>query len=201
SEDAQKTLERNQKLGSGSVVSATQLQAFQLAADRAELALRQAGIDLANRKIVSPISGTLGIVRVEAGVEVTSSTILATVEDNSGITVSYYLPERFVGMVQSGDPVTAAPVGRPGTEFEARVTAVDNRVDGATGSFEVEAVIPNDERFLRSGMSFTMMMQFSGDTFIAVSPLAVQWGSDGAYVWRVTDGKAQRVEIGIVQRN
>lgn len=200
-DDARKTLARNELLGSGALVSATQLQAFQFAADKADLALRQAEINLANRKIISPIDGTLGIIRVNPGVEVAQSTVIATVEDNSGIKVSYDLPERFVGKVKPGDPVTAIAIARPGTELMARVTAVDNRVDDATGVFEVEAVIPNDGGFLRSGMSFTMTMRFAGDTYIAVPPLAIQWGSDGAYVWRVNENKAQRVAIHIIQRN
>lgn len=200
-DDAKMTLDRNQRLGTGSVVSATQLQAFQLAADKAELALRQAEIDLANRKIVSPIDGTLGILRVNAGVEVAQSTVIATVEDNSAIKVSYDLPERVVGKVKPGDTVSAIAIARPGNERVARVSAVDNRVDETTGSFEVEAIIPNEDGLLRAGMSFTITMQFAGDTYAAVPPLAVQWGAEGAYVWRVTESKVQRVPIRIVQRN
>ena len=200
-DDAKMTLDRNQRLGTGSVVSATQLQAFQLAADTAELALRQAEIDLANRKIVSPIDGTLGIIRVNAGVEVAQSTVIATVEDNSAIKVSYNLPERVVGKVKPGDTVSAIAIARPGNERVARVSAVDNRVDETTGSFEVEAIIPNEDGLFRAGMSFTITMQLAGDTYAAVPPLAVQWGAEGAYVWRVAESKVQRVPIRIVQRN
>jgi multidrug efflux pump subunit AcrA (membrane-fusion protein) len=50
-------------------------------------------------------------------------------------------------------------------------------------------------------MSFTVSMQFAGQSHVTVNPLAVQWGSDGAYVWRVTDGKAEKVPVRIVQRN
>jgi RND family efflux transporter MFP subunit len=200
-DDAQKTLDRFKQLGASSSVSATQMQAFQLAADKAELDLRQARIDLDNRQVVSPIAGTIGIVRVNPGVEVTQSTVIATVEDNATIKVIFDLPERFVGKINPGDPVTAVPIAQPGHEFQAVVNALDNRIDEASGSFEVEARIPNGDHTLRSGMSFTMTMQFPGDTYVAVPPLAVQWGSDGAYVWRVVDHVAHRVDVKIVQRN
>lgn len=200
-DDAQKTLDRFKKLGASASVSATQLQAYQFAADKAELDLRQAGIDLNNRQVVSPIAGTIGIIQVNPGVEVTQSTVIATVEDNSAIKVSFHLPERFVGKIDPGDPVTAISIAQPGTELQAVVTALDNRVDEASGSFEVEAQIPNSDHTLRSGMSFTISMRFPGDTYIAVPPLAVQWGSDGAYVWRAVDHVAHRVDVSIVQRN
>lgn len=200
-EDAQRTLDRYRQLGSSASASETQLQAYQLAADKAELDLRQARIDLDNRQIVSPIAGTIGIIAVNPGVEVTQSTVIATVEDNSAIKVDFDLPERFVGKVRAGDRVSAVPVSQPGTEFEAVVTAVDNRIDQATGSFALEARIANTEHRLRAGMSFTMTMRLAGDTHVAVPPLAVQWGSEGAYVWRVTDDVARRVDVNIVQRN
>jgi hypothetical protein len=34
-----------------------------------------------------------------------------------------------------------------------------------------------------------------------VSPLAIQWGTDGAYVWAVDDGRAKRIPVRIIQRN
>ena len=44
-------------------------------------------------------------------------------------------------------------------------------------------------------------MKFPGDTYPSVDPLAIQWGTDGAFVWAVRDGKAERVPVRIVQRN
>lgn len=200
-DDAQKTLQRSQQLGSNLSVSGTQLQAYQLAADKADLALRQARIDLDNRNIISPIAGTIGLIQVNPGIEVTQSTSIATVQDNSAIKVSFHLPERYVGKITTGAAVSAVPIAQPGVMLEAKVTAIDNRVDEASGSFEVQALIPNLDHSLRSGMSFTMTIGFSGETYLAVEPLAVQWGSEGSYVWRILDHKAERVPVVIVQRN
>jgi RND family efflux transporter MFP subunit len=74
-------------------------------------------------------------------------------------------------------------------------------VDSASGTFEVQASIPNTDDSLRAGMAFTVTMNFPGDSFPAVDPLAVQWGSDGAYVWTDKNGKAEQVKVRIVQRN
>ena len=42
---------------------------------------------------------------------------------------------------------------------------------------------------------------FPGETFAAVDPLSIQWSTNGAYVWKVVDGKAVRGKVDIVQRN
>ena len=50
-------------------------------------------------------------------------------------------------------------------------------------------------------MLFQVSMKFPGDKYPAVDPLAVQWGSDGAFVWAVREGKGVRVPVSIIQRN
>ena len=65
----------------------------------------------------------------------------------------------------------------------------------------VQARIANPADSLRAGMSFQVAMQFAGESYPAVSPLAVLWGSDGAFVWVVKDDKIKRVPVRIVQRN
>lgn len=199
--DATKTLARNKQLNTGNVVSASQMQSFQLAADVAELNLRRAKLDLANRSITAPIDGTVGIVQVSVGVEVGTQTVIATIEDSSTIKIRFWLPERLVGAVKVGDPITAIPVARPQDDLGGVVSAVDNRVDAATGTFEVLASIANTDDSLQSGMSFTVSMAFPGDPYVAIPPLAVQWGSSGAFVWRVVDHVAQRIAVRIIQRN
>ena len=47
----------------------------------------------------------------------------------------------------------------------------------------MQAVIANADDTLRAGMSFQVAMKFPGDTYPSVNPLAIQWGTDGAFVW------------------
>jgi RND family efflux transporter MFP subunit len=97
--------------------------------------------------------------------------------------------------------VDAAAISRPGEVHKGVVEAVDNRIDAASRTIRVRAKIPNPDDRLRAGMSFTVSMRFSGESYPAVDPLSVQWDSKGSYVWRVKDGKAERVAVKIVQRN
>lgn len=200
-EDARRTLERNRVLVESNAAPANQTQAVELAAQMADLALRSAEKDAADRIITAPISGVLGILKVSVGNAVTPQTAIAMIEDASSLDVNFWLPERLAGQIGIGDSATLVPVARPEASYAGKITAVDNRIDPASGTFQVQARVDNSDDSLRAGMSFTVSMQFAGQSHVTVNPLAVQWGSDGAYVWRVSDGKAEKVPVRIVQRN
>ncbi len=172
-----------------------------IALEAAELALASADLEFKRREIVAPITGVAGIVTVNPGDNVTTSTAIATLDDRSELLVDFWVPERFAPVVKVGQPLTATPVARPGKLYEGSVEAVDNRIDEASRTLRIRARIGNENDDLRAGMAFTVVMSFDGERYPAVDPLSVQWDSDGSFVWRVTDGKAEKVAVRIVQRN
>ena len=200
-EDAEGRLERVMALRQSNTVTAVQQAEAELNVDNARLALREAELALERRSIVAPISGVVGILPVTTGNYVTSQTEIATIEDRSQILVDFWVPERFAGAIEVGAPLRATSVARGSEVFEGEVSAIDNRVDAESRTLRVQAGITNPDDALRAGMSFEVEMRFPGDTYPAVDPLAVQWSADGAYVWRVADGKAERVPVRIIQRN
>ncbi|MEO4001645.1 efflux RND transporter periplasmic adaptor subunit [Mesorhizobium sp. CAU 1732] len=200
-EDANSRLERVQALRTSNTVTAVQLNEAQLAVNNARLQLRDAELTLSRRSIVAPISGIVGILPVSAGNYVTAQTEIATIDDRSRIVIDFWAPERFAGMISVGQTVTASSVARPGQSYEGVVSAVDNRIDSQSRTLRIQASIENEDDTLRAGMSFQTQMQFPGDTYPSVDPLAIQWGTDGAFVWLVQNGVARRAPVTIIQRN
>lgn len=199
--DAEALLERIKALRASNTATAVQQREAELAVDNARLAVRDATLALDRRTITSPIAGVVGILPVEAGNYVTSQTAIATIDDRSRLIVDFWVPERFTGLIAAGAPVSASSVARPGQVFEGVVSAVDNRLEEQSRTLHVQARIDNAGDALRAGMSFQVLMGFPGDTFPSVDPLAVQWGGNGAFVWKLEDGKAKRVPVRIIQRN
>jgi RND family efflux transporter MFP subunit len=165
------------------------------------LALRDAEIVLARRTITSPIDGVAGIVDVEVGDYVTTEDEIVTIDNRSALVVDFWVPERFAALIEPGQEVEAAPIAAPGRVVTGTVTAVATRVEAASRTLQVRARIGNSGDALRPGMSFRVTLKFPGETFPSVDPLAIQWSSTGAFVWKATDGKAQRIPVRIVQRN
>lgn len=199
--DAEARLERMKLLLKSNTATTVQVTDAELTVDNAKLQLREAQLNLSRRSVESPISGVVGILPITAGNYITSQTVIATVDDRSEILIDFWVPERFASAIKVGAALTATSVARPGDVFDGVVSAIDNRIATDSRTLQVQARIQNGEDKLRAGMSFQVSMKFQGDTFPAVNPLAVQWGSDGAYVWAVRDGTAQRVLVNIIQRN
>ncbi len=200
-DDAIAKQERMQQLRTSNAATSVQVTEAALAVDNARLALRDAELALARRSIPAPISGVVGILPVAAGNYVSTSTEIARIDDRSSILVDFWVPERYAGMVEVGMPLAAASVARPGEVHEGKISALDNRIDDQSRTLQVQALLENPNDRLRAGMSFQVTMEFPGDVYPAVDPLAVQWGSGGAYVWLVKDGKAVRTDVKIIQRN
>ncbi|GEO86808.1 MULTISPECIES: efflux RND transporter periplasmic adaptor subunit [Alphaproteobacteria] len=172
-----------------------------IALEAARLALASAELELKRREIVAPIGGVAGIVTVNPGDNVTTSTAIATLDDRSELLVDFWVPERFAPVIKVGQPLVATAVARPGRLYEGSVAAVDNRIDAASRTLRIRAKIANENDDLRAGMAFTVVMSFDGERYPAVDPLSVQWDSDGSFVWRIIDGKAEKVAVRIIQRN
>jgi RND family efflux transporter MFP subunit len=199
--NAEAALERAERLMKSNTVSSVQVTDLTLALENAKLQQRDAELALQRRSITAPIDGILGILPIEVGDYVTTDTEIATIDDRSHIIVEFRVPERFVSAIEIGSPMTATAVSRPGQIFNGVVTAIDSRVERDSRTLRVQADLDNGDDELRGGMSFAVEMRFPGDTYPAVDPLAIQWSTDGAYVWSVREGRAKRVPVHIIQRN
>lgn len=200
-QDAVAKLERANSLRRSNAATPVQVAEAEMALSNARLALRDAELALERRSIIAPIAGIVGILPVEPGNYVTSQTAVAAVDDRSSIVIDFWVPERYASAVEVGAPLTATPIARPSDVFEGEVIAVDNRLDEASRTLRVQARIGNAGDRLRAGMSFQIEMRFPGDTYPSVDPLAIQWGTDGAFVWAVDRGRAKRTPVRIIQRN
>lgn len=200
-DDATARADRVRALRTSNTVTAVQVTEAELAVENARLEVRNAELSLDRRAIVAPIDGVVGILPVEAGNYVTTDTTIATIDDRTSIVVDFWVPERYTNAVAVGAEVEAIPIARPNQVLMGEVSAIDNRLDEASRTMLVQARIANADDTLRAGMSFQVAMRFPGDTYPSVNPLAIQWGTDGAFIWAVRDGKAQRTPVRIIQRN
>lgn len=200
-EDAQSRLERVRALRNTNTSTAVQVTEAELAVGNARLALREAELALDRRIVRAPIAGIVGILPITPGNYVSTTTEIARIDDRSTILVDFWVPERFASAISVGSPLSAMSIARGSETFEGRVSAIDNRIDPNSRTLRIQAGIDNPTDSLRAGMSFQVAMQFPGDSYPAVNPLAIQWSTEGAFVWAVRDGNAVRVPVRIVQRN
>jgi RND family efflux transporter MFP subunit len=200
-DDAQGDLDRLSQLREAGAASGVQLREAELAYRSAELEVDQAQIDLSQRSIMAPISGWVGLLDVEQGDRIGTQDVIAVITDRSSIQIEFRVPERYIAELSVGMPVTVTPLARPDDEIAGEIIALDNVVERASRTLRVQARVPNADDSLRVGQAFEVTLSFSGEDLPAVDPLAIQWSSDGSFVWVARDGEAVRVPVIIRQRN
>ncbi|HEY9037399.1 MAG TPA: efflux RND transporter periplasmic adaptor subunit [Roseovarius sp.] len=199
-ENARADAGRARRLAATGAVAEVQLREFELALRSAELAVRQAEFDLSQRHVEAPISGWIGIIDLERGDRVNAQDLLVTISDRSDILIDFRVPERVVGKIATGQRIEVSPLGGGRQVLIGEIAAIDAVVDRASRTLLVQGRVPNEGDLLRAGMAFSVSLSFPGDTLLSVAPLAVQWSSDGPFVWAVRDGKVAQVPVSIVQR-
>jgi membrane fusion protein (multidrug efflux system) len=192
---------RLKKLAASGHASRARLDTAQTELESAEIRYAQAKADLADRIVVAPFSGVIGLTEINIGDRVTDDTMIATLDDRSTILVDFNLPEDYAARTRPGDKVTVRPSTKPGQRIEGTVYATASRIEATSRSLRVRARIPNSDDSIRPGTSFEVELAFTGRPYPRVREVAVMWSRDGAYLWRANAMRAEKVFVKLVRRD
>ncbi|MEX0645853.1 MAG: efflux RND transporter periplasmic adaptor subunit, partial [Parvularculaceae bacterium] len=164
--------------------------------------LRQAEYELSRRTIRAPFAGVVGLTKLNIGDFLQAGSTVTTIDDVSSLLVDFVVPEGASAYVKEGLEVTAIAQASSGLEVKGRIRAVDSRVDSASRTRRIEAILANDENALIPGSTFAISLVAPGRQAIVVPGLALQWDRAGSFVWKAgPDGAAERVPVVVLQRN
>ena len=177
-----------------------------IAADKAQLDTDR--IRLGYTKILAPITGRIGTIRVTPGNLVSSSDAqgLVTITQIKPIRVSFTLPERDLGALRAAvrrkqPPVVRVYVAGHSTPLATgELNFVDSSVDPATGTIMAKATFPNEEFTLWPGMYADVEVDLdTRPATVSVPTVALQTSQKGPFVFVAKpDGVAElrQVETG-----
>ncbi|HBQ61908.1 MAG TPA: efflux transporter periplasmic adaptor subunit [Balneolaceae bacterium] len=115
---------------------------------KAETDLIKAQID--KTEIYAPFDGVVGLRNVSNGSYITPNTQIATFQSINPIKVEFSIPERYAGVVQQGNRVFFNVQGQE-EGFEARIYAVEPRINTQTRTLTMRALADNPEGYLLPG--------------------------------------------------
>ena len=156
--------------------------------------IRELEARIQDRTIRAPFDGVLGLRRISVGALVEPGDLITTIDDVSRIKLDFAVPETFIGELSPGAPVTATSRSFAGRTFEGVVTGIGSRVDPATRSIVVRAVLPNPERALKPGMLLTVNLATNQRRALVIPEDALVPLQRRNYVWVVDPAKAHAVE-------
>ncbi len=199
--EVRRQFKRLQRLARSGAASQARLETAQSEFESAGLRLAQAKEALEDRTVYAPFDGVIGMTEIEKGDRVTEETPIATLDVRSHILVEFNLPEEYAGRIKVGDPVSPRPWTMPDSKMQGTVFELGSRIDPVTRSLRVKVKIVNPDDAIRPGTSFDVRLEFKGRSYPIVREIAVLWSRDGAYVWRIADGKIEKVFVKIVRRD
>ena len=194
--EAQRQFERQRELAERQLIPTSQLDAQRAARDAAQAAVQQASARVADRVIVAPFAGVLGLREVSPGQLLQPGTPITTLDAVDTMEVDFAIPEVQLRRIAAGQAVEARSDAWPGETFRGRVLSVDSRVDVATRSVTVRAAVDNPEGRLLPGMLLTLTVLQPERQALAVPEIAVQQNGTQSFVFRVdAEGKAQMAPV------
>jgi membrane fusion protein (multidrug efflux system) len=193
---AESSYSRTQELEKQKFVSATAKDQALNSLRVAQANVQLADARLAKTKIVAPFGGIIGIRQISVGDYVKEGQDLVTLEDISALKVDFRLPEQLLAVLKPGQTVEVATDALPGRKFAAVLDAIDPLVDQNGRAVLLRARLRNTEGQLRPGMFVrTRLIVAARQNALTVPEEAlVPVGAD-QFVYRVAEGKAQRVKV------
>ena len=196
---AERDWERSKALAERGVAPRVSAEQAETAYQTARAVLAAAEARRGDHVIRAPFSGVLGLTTITPGTLISPGSVITTLDDTSFIRVDFPLPERYLGVVTSGTPLSATADAYPGETFNGRIALLDTRVNEQTRAVIARAEFANPGGRIRPGMMMRVAVQQGRRQTLSVPEAAVQYEGQGAFVYRIARGDkgmtAQRVEV------
>jgi RND family efflux transporter MFP subunit len=114
--------------------------------------MREAQKRLDDTRLRAPISGFVGMRRIDVGDTVAAGTPVISVLDLNPVKVRVAIPEAEIGKVKEGARAAVIIPSLGGKQFEGKVETVGVAADPASRTYAVKISVTNPERLLRAGM-------------------------------------------------
>ena len=170
-----------------------------LRSDEADLALAEARLE--KTVIVAPFEGIVGLRHVDIGDFLAVGQQIVNIEDIDPMTVDFRVPEVFLAAVSVGQRIEIGADPWPGRSFAGNVYAIDPLIDAQGRSIVIRAQVGNDDGSLRPGLFVRVRLILKGrEDALLIPEQALVPAGEEQFVFRVTDGKAQRIKVSIGAR-
>lgn len=107
---------------------------------------------IAQKNIVAPFGGKIGIRQINLGQYVSPGTPLVNLQAISPIYINFYLPEQNLPNLSLGQTVNAQVDTYPKETFVGQISAIDSQADTNTHNILVQATFPNTDQKLYPGI-------------------------------------------------
>lgn len=169
-------------------------------AEVAKQNILEAEARLADRRIVAPFDGWLGLRRISVGALVSPGTVIVSLDKIDVVKIDFSVPETYLGMIKEGTEIEARTEATRDRVFKGRLSRLDSRVDPATRAVAARAEVPNADLLLKPGMLVTASLRVEPRISLSIPERSLVPIGSKAFVFIIAEDKAKRVEVTIGRR-
>jgi membrane fusion protein (multidrug efflux system) len=169
-------------------------------ADVAKQNILEAEARLADRRIVAPFDGWLGLRRISVGALVSPGTVIVSLDKIDVVKIDFSVPETYLGMIKEGTEIEASTEATRDRVFKGKLSRLDSRVDPATRAVAARAEVPNADLLLKPGMLVTASLRVEPRISLSIPERALVPIGSKTFVFTIAEDKAKRAEITIGRR-
>lgn len=178
--------ERDARLVKQNSIPQSQYDRSQADLESAIAQLAETEARIANKRIVAPFDGTVGIIQVKVGDYVETGTSITTLQDLGELEIDFSVPARYTPDLRPGLELTVITSAYPNSKFRARLQALDSRVDPGTRNIMLRAQLADSEGLL-PGMFARLIIDLDKPRqVVSVPETAVSYSLHGDVVYVIS---------------
>ena len=171
------------------------LQERQTLAQVAKHRIQEAEAKVADRRLLAPFDGVLGLRRISVGALVTPTTVISRLDKIDVVRIDFSVPETALPHLKPDSEIIAKADGAGGKDFKGKLAHIDSRIDPVTRSVIARAEVKNENLALRPGMLVTVRLAVLPRDSLSIPERALVPVGAQAYVFTIKEDKAKRLEI------
>ncbi|TVP79177.1 MAG: efflux RND transporter periplasmic adaptor subunit [Puniceicoccaceae bacterium] len=141
-----------------------------------------------DRVIRAPFDGVLGLRNISVGALVRPGDPITTIDDLSQIKVDFEAPSIFLSALRPGLRIEGRIRAFPGRVFEGEVRNINTRIDPATRTVSIRAILPNEDGLLRPGLLVAINLAKNPRNALLIPEGAVIQRGRSSFVYRIVEG-------------
>lgn len=194
--DARREVKRLENLARQNQVAQTELDKARTQEQVTRHRIEAVEASIADRTIVAPFSGVLGLRQISEGALVTPGQLLTNLDDISRMRLDFSVPATLLGNLLPGQQVQARTPAF-NRVFEGTISAIDSRVDPVARSISARAIIENGDKLLRPGLLMEVTVLGPRREALLIPEESMQSRARQHYVWRIEGEQAVRSPVKI----
>lgn len=190
--NAELAFKRQQMLTASGVATKSNFDLAQAQRDQAEGALEHTRALIAQKNIVAPFAGRLGIRKVDVGQYVAAGAPIVSLQQLDPIYLDFQTSEHDYAALAVGEQASAKVDALGGAVFTGKIKTLDARVDRDTRTILVRAELANPDKKIMPGMFANVTIEAGAPASVVTAPrtaIAFSLYGDSVFVVRPDDAQ------------